>query len=89
QPVRELAIIFSVNPNTMQRALAELEREGILCTERTAGRFVTADEKTIESLRFQEANEALAEFKGKMKALGFSEEELLNFLKSDKREKVS
>ena len=43
-PVRELSLSFGVNPNTMQRSLSELEREGLLYSERTAGRFVTADE---------------------------------------------
>ena len=49
--VRELARDFEVNPNTMQRALNELEREGLLVSERTSGRFVTADRELIEQLK--------------------------------------
>lgn len=49
--VRELAAEFGVNPNTMQRALAELERNGLVYSERTAGRFVTPDEQRIRRLR--------------------------------------
>lgn len=50
-PVRELAQGLGVNPNTLQRAMSELEREGLLYTERTAGRFVTTDRALISSLR--------------------------------------
>jgi len=39
--VRELAVEAEVNPNTMQKALSELEREGLLCSKRTSGRFVS------------------------------------------------
>ena len=46
--VRELATEAGVNPNTMQRALQELEREGMVYSQRTAGRFVTEDEKAID-----------------------------------------
>ena len=49
--VRELALAFGVNPNTMQRALAELERDGLLYSERTSGRFVTEDQAHILRLR--------------------------------------
>lgn len=50
-PVRELALELGVNPNTLQRALSELEREGLLYTERTTGRFVTNDAALIAALR--------------------------------------
>lgn len=49
-PVRELAMTYQVNPNTVQRALSELEREGLLHSERTAGRFVTEDVTLIQAL---------------------------------------
>lgn len=48
--VRDLAADFEVNPNTMQRALTELEREGLLLSERTQGRYVTSDAKAIGEL---------------------------------------
>ena len=49
--VRDLAADAGVNPNTMQRALAQLETEGLVRTERTAGRYVTEDTALIEQLR--------------------------------------
>lgn len=50
-PVRELAADASVNPNTMQRALSQLENEGLLYTQRTSGRFVTEDVQKITSIK--------------------------------------
>ena len=49
--VRDLAAEAGVNPNTMQRAMTELERQGLVHSQRTAGRFVTEDEATIRKLR--------------------------------------
>ena len=49
--VRELALEAGVNPNTMQRALSELERTGLVCSQRTAGRFVTEDAAALTQLR--------------------------------------
>ncbi len=51
--VRELATQARVNPNTMQRALTALEREGLLICHGTLGRFVTSDERILENLRQQ------------------------------------
>ena len=75
--VRELAGVFAVNPNTMQRALNELEREGLLVSERTSGRFVTKDTAQIDAMRRQLAEEAAARFRREMQTLGFSEAEML------------
>lgn len=83
--VRDLAADFEVNPNTMQRALTELEREGLLLSERTQGRYVTADEKAIEELRQGIAAAAAETFMQEMTALGFTAEEMMDFF----REKVS
>ena len=77
--VRELAADFEVNPNTMQRALNELEREGLLVSERTAGRFVTTDRKLIAQLKREAAEEAADAFRREMQALGFSDEEMIDF----------
>lgn len=77
--VRELAGVFAVNPNTMQRALNELEREGLLVSERTSGRFVTKDSAQIDAMRRQLAEEAAARFRREMQTLGFSEAEMLAF----------
>ena len=50
-PVRELALEAGVNPNTMQRAFAELERDGLVFSQRTSGRFVTEDEEALRQIR--------------------------------------
>lgn len=77
--VRELAVHFEVNPNTMQRALTELEREGLLVSERTAGRYVTKDESLISALKKNAAEEAADNFRREMAALGFTNEEMIAF----------
>lgn len=65
--VRELAADLGVNPNTAQRALAELERQELCRSERTAGRFVTDDTARIDQLRAELAREAADEFVGRAK----------------------
>ena len=75
--VRELASEAGVNPNTMQRALAELERTGLVHSNRTSGRFVTEDSEMIEALKRSFArNEALA-FCGRLRTLGYTTEEIV------------
>ena len=76
--VRELAAQFSVNPNTMQRALAELEREELLKSERTSGRFVTTDTALIARYRRELVRERTARFMEDMARLGLSREEVLD-----------
>ena len=61
-PVRELAADAGVNPNTMQRALQELESRGLLQAQRTAGRTVTADDTALQALRRRRAGTLAAEF---------------------------
>ena len=79
--VRDLAADFEVNPNTMQRALTELEREGLLLSERTQGRYVTSDAKAIGELRKDLARQAADSFRREMAALGFNEEEMMDFFR--------
>lgn len=69
--VRDLAAAAGVNPNTMQRALAQLETEGLVRTERTAGRFVTEDTALIEQLRADTAQTLAADFLEKMRGIGY------------------
>lgn len=71
-PVRELAAQAGVNPNTMQRALAQLETEGLVRTERTSGRYVTEDTELIEQLRTEAARKLAEEFLVKMRGIGYS-----------------
>ena len=73
--VRDLAAAAGVNPNTMQRALAQLENEGLVGTERTAGRYVTEDRALIEQLRAEAARNLTAEFLEKMRGIGYGLEQ--------------
>ncbi|MEG0918759.1 MAG: GntR family transcriptional regulator [Anaerovoracaceae bacterium] len=68
--VRELALEASVNPNTMQRALSELERDGLLYTVRTSGRFVTDFDETLNHLKKTMAEKSIGELFLKLDALG-------------------
>ena len=70
----------------MQRALTELEREKLLESERTQGRYVTSDKAAIDELRKNIADKAADRFREEMAALGFTEEEMLDFFRSRLRE---
>ena len=74
--VRELAYLASVNPNTMQRALSELEAKGLAITQRNSGRYVTTEESAIEDARNARAYELVDEFLSRMCALGFTIEQI-------------
>lgn len=76
ESVRELAQQMEVNPNTMQRAFAELERSGLLHTERTAGRFITEDTARINQVREETAKNVISDFVDSMLHLGFLKEEI-------------
>ncbi len=80
-PVRELAEDFGVNPNTMQRALAELEREHLLNSERTSGRFVTKDTAVIEVVRKDAAEKVVRDFLHQMRELGFNKTQIEDFFR--------
>ena len=79
-PVRELAVEAGVNPNTMQRALGELERLGLVYSQRTSGRFVTEDITMIETAKQELASRRIREFLGAMKDLGFSGREIADLI---------
>lgn len=84
--VRDLATEAGVNPNTMQKALGQLEQQGLLYTLRTAGRFVTEDGEKIQQVRRTLAKEKIGLFFAQMKALGFSQEQILALMKDLMRE---
>ena len=75
--VRDLAVQAGVNPNTMQRALAQLEQEGILRTERTSGRYVTEDAAVLEVLRGQLASGIIADLYCKLRAIGMDDDQIV------------
>ncbi len=79
--VRDLAAIAAVNPNTMQKAFAELERSGLIITQRTNGRTVTEDEEMIRKIRAELAREHVDMFFAKMKELGYSEQDAVDLVK--------
>jgi GntR family transcriptional regulator len=79
--VRDLASEASVNPNTMQKALSELERSGLVYSERTSGRYITSDLSLIKKLKGQSAKGLVLDFLEKMKQLGFEQEEVLSIIK--------
>lgn len=78
--VRDLAGIASVNPNTMQKALAELEQTGIVFSQRTIGRFITEDKNMIEALKEKLALEKIVEFLDDMQRLGFQKQEIISIM---------
>lgn len=86
--VRDWALEFGVNPNTVQRALTELEREGIIQSERTIGKFVTKDIELINQERQKEAELAVLQFRERMEALGFTYEEVIAFFQSESGERI-
>jgi DNA-binding transcriptional regulator YhcF (GntR family) len=75
--VRDLALEAGVNPNTMQRALAELERSGLVNSQRTAGRFITEDGSALMALRKSMSEEILTDFIARLRGLGLSGEQIL------------
>ena len=81
--VRELAADAGVNPNTMQKARAELERRNLVVTLRTSGRVVTEDLNMIRETKNQLAKEQIDDFLKRMKALGFEREDILIMLKKE------
>ena len=86
--VRELASEAAVNPNTMQRAFSELEREGLVYTQRTNGRFITEDMNMISQLKEQMALDAISNFLNSMQQLGFSKRETLALLEDTLEEET-
>lgn len=79
--VRELAAEAAVNPNTMQKALASLEQEGLLIGSRTNGRMVTDDQSLIQTLRSGLADAKYQQFHQSLLELGYSENDITEFLK--------
>lgn len=77
---RELALEYKVNPNTVQRALAELDRLGTTRSERTSGRYVTGDQASLDTLRDQSAHEIVDEVITRLKGIGVSQHQAIQLL---------
>ncbi len=78
--VRELAEAAGVNRNTMQRALSELESEGLVITNRTAGRTVTTDEGLVKQMKEKIAEENINKFMEEMASIGYSESDVISMI---------
>ena len=84
--VRDLAMEAGVNPNTVQRSLTELEREGLVFSQRTAGRFVTENENMIVNAKLRIADERVSEFLRSMKTLGCGRQEIISLIEGAKED---
>lgn len=84
--VRELALEAGVNPNTVQRSLTELEREGLVFSQRTAGRFVTENENMIVNAKLRIADKRVSEFLRSMKTLGCGRQEIISLIEGAKED---
>ena len=80
--VRDMAQEASVNPNTMQKALTELERTGLVFSQRTSGRFITEDSHMIKNMRDNLAREQVTKFISNMDKIGYTKQETI-FLVED------
>jgi len=78
--VRELALTARVNPNTMQKALVELEQEGLVYTERTNGKFVTNQKEVIEAIKKELAKQKVERYLKDMKEIGIAQEDAIKYL---------
>ena len=81
--VRELAAHAMVNPNTMQKALAELERNGLVYSQRTSGRFITENKELLETMKREIAKKEVQDFITHMKTLGFTDQEIQRFVAAE------
>ena len=79
--VRDLALAAKVNPNTMQKALIELEDDKLIYTERTNGKYVTEDKKLLERVKKELSRDIINKFVRDMESIGISYEESINYLK--------
>lgn len=82
--VRDMAEEAGVNPNTMQRALAELERTGLIYSQRTSGRFITEKKELIQEMKDELANEKISEFLKNMEKIGYKKEQVTDLIKNYK-----
>ena len=84
--VRDLAQEAAVNPNTMQKALSELERSGLIYSQRTSGRFITEDKELIHQMKKELAAAEVSAFVAHMKQLGITPEEIRQLLAETREE---
>ncbi|MBQ2917546.1 MAG: GntR family transcriptional regulator [Clostridia bacterium] len=78
--VREFAMQIKVNPNTVQKALAEIENQKLIYTERTNGKFVTENQELIENVKKELANQKVQKYFQDMNKLGINKEDAITYL---------
>ena len=79
--VRDLALDTKVNPNTMQKALTELEEQKLIYTERTNGKYITEDKELIEKIRKEYADELTKKYLSNMETIGINKQHSIKYLK--------
>lgn len=79
--VRDLALRYTINPNTVSRVYKELENEGVCFTRRGMGTFVTEDRTRVEKLKEEMAGELMTQFLEGMKRIGITPEEAIQMIK--------
>lgn len=84
--VRDLSQEASVNPNTMQKALSELERTGLIFSQRTSGRFITEDKGMIDKLKEDYVKSQVLIFYQNLREIGFTKEEIIHYMNLIDRE---
>lgn len=84
--VREMAAEASVNPNTMKKALSELESTGLIYSRRTVGRFITEDTKMINEIKSEMSYEEVEKFLESMKTIGVTKEEVIELVEKVDKE---
>ncbi|MDY4221310.1 MAG: GntR family transcriptional regulator [Candidatus Faecousia sp.] len=85
--VRDLAAEAQVNPNTMQRAMTELEREGLLVSGGTSGRTVTDDPQVLEQMRNRTLEELARECAEKFMVFGITPAQAAQLLRDLEKKK--
>lgn len=83
--VRDAALKFKVNPNTVQKSLQELESIGLIYTERTTGKFVTTNTKLIQKVKNEFAKEKVDKYLSDMQNLGFDKDEAIIYLDRERK----
>ena len=78
--VRELAAVAAVNPNTMQKALAELERQNLVYAVRTTGRYITEDIQLIEQTKDEFAKSHVQTYYKEMSTLGYEKQDMVRMI---------
>lgn len=85
--VRELSTILRINPNTVQRALIELESEDLIVTMRTSGKYITEDETLLTSLKKDLATEVLERCIKELDKLNISNKEIISYIEKNRKDK--